>query len=106
MVEDVRSTAQAQSQDIPTVAAETRQAVITTDSKDINEIYAVLRSSSNYFTGRKMYAADMKEAFSAQRSHSMSHRPKIFVVFGLGGSGKTQFCLKYIEDNKSRYDAY
>ena len=28
---------------------------------------------------------------------------KRFVVFGLGGSGKTQFCCKFASDNKQRY---
>ncbi|KAL2066926.1 hypothetical protein VTL71DRAFT_1350 [Oculimacula yallundae] len=73
------------------------------DDEGCNEIYTVMRSSSNYFTGRKLYATDMKEAFSAPIHPSMGHRQKIFVIFGLGGSGKTQFCLKYVEDNKSNY---
>jgi primosomal protein N' len=104
LAEEPRSKVQAQHQNCA-VAAEITQSSITTNPEDINEIYAVLRSSSNYFTGRKLYAEDMKEAFNAPRSHSMSHRQKIFVIYGLGGSGKTQFCLKYIEDNKSRFDA-
>ncbi|PVH80414.1 TPR-like protein [Cadophora sp. DSE1049] len=102
IVEEHRIGVQIQPQDKP-AAAEPTQTGITTDPEDINEIYAVLRSSSNYFTGRKLYSADLKEAFSAPRSQSISHRQKVFVVFGLGGSGKTQFCLKYIEDNKSSY---
>ncbi|KAH7411336.1 hypothetical protein BKA64DRAFT_618271 [Cadophora sp. MPI-SDFR-AT-0126] len=104
-VVETLSGSHAQHQSIPpaTGLMEMGITTVTTDPEDINEIYAVLRSSSNYFTGRKLYAADMKEAFSAPLKQSMSHRQKIFVVFGLGGSGKTQFCLKYIEDNKSRY---
>jgi GTPase SAR1 family protein len=31
------------------------------------------------------------------------HQHKIFVIWGLGGSGKTQFCLKFVEDNRDRY---
>jgi primosomal protein N' len=104
LAEESRSEVQTQHQNYA-VAAEITQSSITTDPEDINEIYAVLRSSSNYFTGRKLYAEDMKEAFNAPLDQSMSHRQKIFVIYGLGGSGKTQFCLKYIEDNKSRSDA-
>lgn len=104
LAQESRREVQAQHQNCA-VAAEITQSSITTDPEDINEIYAVLRSSSNYFTGRKLYAEDMKEAFNAPRGQSMSHRQKVFVIYGLGVSGKTQFCLKYIEDNKSRFDA-
>lgn len=86
------------------VAAEFSQSSFTKDPEDMNEMYAVLRSSSNYFTGRKIYAQDMREALNAPRVQSLSHRQKVFVIYGLGGSGKTQFCLKYIEDNKSRFE--
>jgi hypothetical protein len=101
LAEESHSEVQAQA-----VAAQTTQSsiTITTSPEDINEIYAVFRNSSNYFTGRKLYAEGMKKAFNAPQGDSMSHRQKIFVIYGLGFSGKPHFCLKYIEDNKSRFD--
>ena len=68
----------------------------------INEIYAVNRCSTNYFTGRKVHARDMKEAFDAAQAETHLFCSRIFVIYGLGGSGKTQFSLKYIEENRSR----
>ena len=104
LAENSRSEVQTEYQDCD-VATDVTQRSITANADDVNEIYAVLRCSSNYFTGRKLYAEDMKEAFNAPRDESMSRQQKIFVIYGLGGSGKTQFCLKYVEDNKSRFGA-
>jgi hypothetical protein len=78
---------------------------------ELNEKYIIPRCSSNYFTGRKEYAKLLKSKFSAPLQHSKSDlfdgsrrvHQKIFVVYGLGGSGKTQFCLKYVEENTSAY---
>jgi len=69
---------------------------------DSNELYIVPRRSSNYFTGRQMHAKIMKDKFGPTRNQPKRSEHKIFVVYGLGGSGKTQFCLKYLEDNISR----
>ena len=70
---------------------------------DLNKLYFVPRCSSNYFTGRKMQARMLKDKFSLSKQHPGMYEHKVFVIYGLGGSGKTQFCLKYIEDNRSRY---
>ena len=73
---------------------------------DINELYVVPRCSSNYFTGRKMQAKILKDSFSAIGQRSKKHAHRVFVIYGLGGSGKTQFCLKYVEDNRSWYGTW
>lgn len=72
---------------------------------DINECYVVHRCSSNYFTGRTMHAKDLRDKFGPVLPKSKRHEHQVFVIHGLGGSGKTQFCLKYVEDNRSRYGA-
>ena len=61
------------------------------------------RRPSIHFTGRAMQQKHVREKlgpihmFDARESH------RIFVIYGLGGSGKTQFCLKYVDENKSKY---
>ena len=46
----------------------------------------------------------LKEAFDSSLESHEGHGPhKRFVVFGLGGAGKTQFCCKFASDNKQRY---
>lgn len=72
---------------------------------DINEWYIVPRCSSNYFTGREMHAELLKNKFGPAQTQPSRQKNQVFVIYGLGGSGKTQFCLKYVEDNRSRYAA-
>lgn len=74
-------------------------------SMDINEWYIVPRCSCNYFTGRKMQAEVLKDKFGPVQRQPARQKYKAFVIYGLGGAGKTQFCLKYVEENRSRYAA-
>lgn len=68
-----------------------------------NEWFIVPRCSSNYFTGRNRYGAILQEKFKYSIHDSDRQESEIFVVYGLEGSGKTQFCLRYVEDNRERY---
>lgn len=68
---------------------------------DLNEWFVVPRCSSNYFTGRNRQAEALRERLRSKRRVS-AHQHKIYVIYGLGGSGKTQFCLKFVEDNRPR----
>ncbi|KAF2787875.1 hypothetical protein K505DRAFT_353565 [Melanomma pulvis-pyrius CBS 109.77] len=68
-----------------------------------NEWCLVPRSPSVYFTGRHKHSRDIKEMLGSIRNYDDQKRNKILVLYGLGGSGKTQFCLKYVEDKKQRY---
>ena len=70
---------------------------------DINELYRVQHHSSRYFTGRTMHAKILRDKFGTSQQQFPGREHKIFVIYGLGGSGKTQFCLKYVEDNRPRY---
>ena len=54
-----------------------------------------MKHSSTFFTGRNGYLQRLKDYFS---SHDGGQR-KLFLLHGLGGIGKTQICLKFIEQN-------
>ena len=54
-----------------------------------------LKHSSTSFVGRDEYLQRMKDYFS---SHVEGQR-KSFLLYGLGGIGKTQICLKFLEQN-------
>ncbi|KAF8338648.1 hypothetical protein F5887DRAFT_1160736 [Amanita rubescens] len=56
---------------------------------------APLKHSSTFFTGRGKYLQRLKDHFGA---HEAGQR-KSFLLHGLGGIGKTQICLKFIEQN-------
>ena len=54
-----------------------------------------LKHSSTFFMGREDYLQRLKDHFS---THAKGQR-KSFLLYGLGGIGKTQICLKFIEQN-------
>ena len=68
-----------------------------------NEWFVIPRCSSTYFTGRRLHSEIVREKLGPVSHLDEANRHKICVIYGLGGAGKTQFCLRYAEDNKSRY---
>ena len=68
-----------------------------------NEWFLIPRCSSTYFTGRRLHAEIVREKLGPVNHLDAANRHRICVIYGLGGAGKTQFCLRYAEDNKSRY---
>ncbi len=53
-----------------------------------------LRHSSTMFTGRSTYLERLKDYFGS----SATGKRKSFLLHGMGGIGKTQICLKFIEE--------
>ncbi|GAW26889.1 putative tetratricopeptide-like helical [Rosellinia necatrix] len=54
------------------------------------------------FVGRKdMLRLLHKALFPHEKGHLPTPRRKTFVVFGMGGSGKTQLCSKFAEDHRT-----
>lgn len=70
---------------------------------DRNEWFIIPRCSSTYFTGRIFHAEFVRDKLGPVNRLHEANRHRVCVIYGLGGAGKTQFCLKYAEDNKSRY---
>ena len=54
-------------------------------------------NSSIRFTGRSNVLAKLKEHFTAEGNDKLRRR-KFFLLYGMGGIGKTQICLRFIED--------
>jgi hypothetical protein len=59
--------------------------------------YKPRTSSSANFTGRRNYLAKLRDYFSVKPDGPL--RRKSFLLYGMGGIGKTQICLKFTEDN-------
>ena len=57
-------------------------------------------NSSALFTGRKDVLEKLKDHFSPA-DQGNKHR-KSFLLFGMGGIGKTQICLKFVEEVADR----
>ncbi|KAG0648834.1 Kinesin light chain [Hyphodiscus hymeniophilus] len=68
-----------------------------------NVHFVVPRSASSMFTGREEIATLLRQKIVSSPVVRGSGQHKIFVVWGLGGSGKTQFCLKFVENNRDSF---
>ncbi|KAI0400447.1 hypothetical protein F4802DRAFT_585163 [Xylaria palmicola] len=67
----------------------------------VNVHYLVYRRS-DYFVGRQKQAGVLRQRLG-NTNKKRGRKPNVFVIYGLSGSGKTQFCLRYAEDNRHRY---
>ncbi|RYP87831.1 hypothetical protein DL769_000423 [Monosporascus sp. CRB-8-3] len=70
-------------------------------SPSVNVHYLVHRRSE-YFVGRLRQSDELRTKFGTPK-RKRRRKPDIFVIYGLSGSGKTQFCLRFSEDNRHRY---
>jgi len=60
-------------------------------------VIPLVPNPSPRFTGRADIIAKLKEYFSANAYDGVQKR-KYFLLHGMGGIGKTQICLKFIEE--------
>ena len=68
----------------------------------LNELYCVPRCSRPQFVGRQLLADRVKGKLNPDAAQVDDGKHMIVAIYGLGGSGKTQFCLRYAEANRSR----
>jgi DNA replication protein DnaC len=59
--------------------------------------YKARAPSSANFTGRRDYLTKLRDFFSAESDGPL--RRKSFLLYGMGGIGKTQICMKFTEEN-------
>ena len=69
-----------------------------------NKYFEVPSNVSSIFTGREDICQDLQERCLPSSPPSAQKTQKIYVLHGLGGSGKTQICLKFAQDHRERYD--
>ncbi|KAK3937152.1 hypothetical protein QBC46DRAFT_417118 [Diplogelasinospora grovesii] len=65
-----------------------------------NKHYHLLQQAAGYFTGRDDILAEMETSFF---SHNAEGGQKRFVLYGMGGSGKTQVSLKFAEKHREKF---
>lgn len=63
--------------------------------------FIVPRCSAPYFTGRSFQLEQLQNCLSTPPNAIPSRR--IVVIVGIGGAGKSQFCLKFAELHQSKY---
>ena len=60
-----------------------------------NEHFSVPQGVEKIYTGRMTLLDEVKYAFNAPLTLDQVGLQRRIVIYGLGGSGKTQFCCKY-----------
>jgi hypothetical protein len=67
-----------------------------------NKHFDIPQGISSIFTGQGEYLERLGSYFFAPPP-SHEQQQNRFIVHGIGGSGKTQFCSKFASDNRDRY---
>lgn len=75
-----------------------KPAVAAASTVSSNKHFYVPHTVSSIFTGRRRLLRDLRDAFNS----GSKELQKRFVIWGLGGSGKTEFCCKFAQDNRAR----
>ncbi|OJJ42353.1 hypothetical protein ASPZODRAFT_2122381 [Penicilliopsis zonata CBS 506.65] len=55
------------------------------------------------YTGRASYMERLKDILLPSNSDQAVQKQQRFVIYGMGGSGKTQFCCKFAEANRKSF---
>ena len=67
-----------------------------------NEYFMVSRRVNTVFTGREKEIKDLQQSLAPSCStHSQATGPKIYVIYGMGGAGKSEVALKFAYDNRT-----
>jgi tetratricopeptide (TPR) repeat protein len=68
-----------------------------------NKHFDIPQPVSSIYTGREMSLQDLKEFLVTPPGLPIRNYQTRFVVHGIGGSGKTQFCCKFAEENRDSF---
>ena len=61
-------------------------------------VIPLMPNLSNRFTGRTEVITKLRKHFFTHRNDSAHATRGLFLLYGMGGIGKTQICLKFIEE--------
>jgi len=68
----------------------------------VNKYFSIPEPVSSIYTGREGLLDDLRRMMFASASAAQGHTQRRFVIYGLSGSGKTQFCCKFAQDHRQR----
>lgn len=71
-----------------------------------NKHFELPRDPSPVFTGREEVRELLRSDCLPSSNLNTKEKPRRFVIHGLGGSGKTQVCLKFMGDYREKYTRY
>ena len=64
-------------------------------------VIPLMPNPSTRFTGRTEALAKLRRHFFTNTNDTVQKR-KVFLLYGMGGIGKTQICLKFVEEMYDR----
>ena len=64
-------------------------------------VIPLMPNPSTRFTGRTEVIAKLKSHFFTSTNDAVQNR-KFFLLYGMGGIGKTQICLKFVQGMSDR----
>ncbi|MCJ1425649.1 hypothetical protein MMC29_003549, partial [Sticta canariensis] len=74
----------------------------TASPDSINHHWLVPRSASTLYTGRRELGERLAQLLSFDPLKPQIQQ-RIFVIIGIGGTGKSEACLKFAEDHQNKY---
>lgn len=83
--------------------ASVKSASLAFSSQLTNKYFDIPQSVSSYYVGRQGLLRQLRGAFIQPPGSAHGERQRRFVVQGISGSGKTQFCCKFADENRDRY---
>ncbi|KAH6677009.1 hypothetical protein F5X68DRAFT_173967 [Plectosphaerella plurivora] len=72
-------------------------------SEETTEFFNTPQTVSSYYVGREDLLEELRDTFIQSPGPSHRQYQRRFVIRGMGGSGKTQFCSKFAEENRARF---
>lgn len=67
-----------------------------------NKHFHIPQAVSSIFTGREDVSRTVEDSLFAQESTQSFSQQRRFIIHGIGGSGKSQFCSKFAQDHRER----
>lgn len=67
-----------------------------------NRHFHIPQAVSSIFTGREDTSQTVEDSLFAQQITDSFRQQRRFIVYGIGGSGKSQFCSKFAQDHRER----
>lgn len=68
-----------------------------------NKFFDIPQPVSSVYTGRNSHLQELQDILLlASNVEQPAYKQQRFVIYGIGGSGKTQFCSKFAEQNRER----
>ncbi len=67
-----------------------------------NRHFHIPQAVSSIFTGREDISRTVEDSLLAQEISQSFRQQRRFIIYGIGGSGKSQFCSKFAQDHRER----